>query len=219
MDLFMRYETDFLEITNSVTDRIERIPSLSGNEKRGEIEEAENEVQDAESTLQSMGMHARSLPTADKDRSLASLRRHQQELQALKKKLQQAEIAFTTSSNRDSLFNNGAVELQVTSMDHRERLIKVVQKNEENKDRLIASRQTLEHTIDIADDVLEELADQRTRIEMMREKLRGLNAKLDEAGLIIGRMTRRIIANKFFLLLMIIVLILVAGAIFYIKFF
>ncbi|ELR24061.1 uncharacterized protein ACA1_013650 [Acanthamoeba castellanii str. Neff] len=51
MDLFMRYETDFLEITNSVTDRIERIPSLSGNEKRGEIEEAENEVQDAESTL------------------------------------------------------------------------------------------------------------------------------------------------------------------------
>jgi hypothetical protein len=45
--------------------------------------------------LQSMGMHARSLPTADKDRSLASLRRHQQELQVLKKKLQQAEIAFT----------------------------------------------------------------------------------------------------------------------------
>jgi hypothetical protein len=77
----------------------------------------------------------------------------------------------------------------------------------------------MQQTIDIADDVLEELADQRTRIEMMREKLRGLNAKLDEAGLIIGRMTRRIIANKFFLLLMIIVLILVAGAIFYIKFF
>jgi hypothetical protein len=53
---------------------------------------------------------------------------------------------YQTSSNRDSLFNNGAAtELHVTSMDHRERLIKVVEKNEENKDRLIASRQTLEH--------------------------------------------------------------------------
>jgi len=45
--------------------------------------------------LQSMGMHARSLPTADKERCLAILRQHQQEVQDLKKKLLQAEITFT----------------------------------------------------------------------------------------------------------------------------
>jgi hypothetical protein len=31
MDLFKRYETDFVEITSSVAERIERIPSLSGS--------------------------------------------------------------------------------------------------------------------------------------------------------------------------------------------
>lgn len=51
-----------------------------------------------------MGMHARSLPQADKDKSLAALRSHQQELQSLKKRLQQAEIAFTVRILRVMLF-------------------------------------------------------------------------------------------------------------------
>jgi chromosome segregation ATPase len=220
MDLFSRYQNEFLELTESVTDRIDKITGLLGDNKRKEVEEAESELADAESTLQSMGMHARSLPTADKERCLAILRQHQQEVQDLKKKLLQAEITFTstTRGNRDSLLN-GATELQVTSTDHRERLVQVVDRNEENRNRLIASRQTLEQTIDLADDVLGELSEQRSRIEIMRDKLRDLNGKLDEAGRIITRMSRRLITHKLTLILIVLALLAIAAAILYLKFF
>jgi len=218
MDLFARYESDFLELTNSISERILRIPSLTGDEKREEIEEAESEIADAEATLQSMGLQAKNVALGERANAQATVRRHQEEIRDLKKQMRGAQIAFTNSRNREALFD-GATELQVTSLDQRERYTRATDLSRENKQRLLESRATLEEAIDSAADIMVELDDQRTRMERMLDAVRGINGKIGVAGQIMGRMGRRIMTNKLIILLIIFLLLAVIGVVIYLRFF
>jgi len=129
-----------------------------------------------------------------------------------------AQIAFTHTNNRDTLFE-GATELQVTSLDQRDSYARATDMSRENKQRLLETRTTLEETIDVAADIMVELDDQRTRMEKMLDSLRGINGKIGVAGQIMGRMGRRIFTNKLILLLMIILIVAVIGVVIYLRFF
>jgi len=134
--------------------------------------------------------------------------------------MKKAEVAFTTAQNRASLFESGlATELQVTSLDHRERLLRTTEKSIENKQRLIQTRATLETTIDVAGEIMVELSDQRSRIEKMRDKLRGINDRMNQARDIMTRMARRLITNKLLVVLIILILLAVIFAVVYFRFF
>jgi len=218
MDLFSRYESDFLELTNSISERIQRIPSLTGGEKREEIEETESEIADAEATLQSMGLQAKSVSPSDKSNAQAIVRRHQQEIRDLKKQMKTAQIAFSHSHNRDNLFE-GATELQVTSLDQRESYAHATDLSRENKQRLLETRATLDQTLDVAVDIMVELDDQRTKMERMLDALRGINTKIGVAGEIMGRMGRRMCTNKLILVVIIALIIAVIGIVIYLRFF
>eukprot|EP01087_Luapelamoeba_hula_P014101 TRINITY_DN4081_c0_g1_i1.p1 TRINITY_DN4081_c0_g1~~TRINITY_DN4081_c0_g1_i1.p1 ORF type:complete len:224 (+),score=38.21 TRINITY_DN4081_c0_g1_i1:42-713(+) len=218
MDLFGRYEGDFLELSQAISDRIARVPSLQGDAKRQEIEEAESEIADAEATLQSLNLQAKNVPVSERPTAQATVRKHQQELREQKRLLKNAEIAFTTARTREALFDTGT-ELQLTSMDQRSRMVRATDQSAENKERLLQSRQTLEETLGVAEDIIEELIEQRSRMERMRDTLRGINDKVTVAGAIVGRMTKRIFTNKLIVLLIIFVLLAVIGVVIYLRFF
>ncbi|KAL6071685.1 hypothetical protein QOT17_006117 [Balamuthia mandrillaris] len=165
-----------------------------------------------------MGLQARSVNAGEREEAQRLTRKYQQELRDLKKDFKKAQLAFTSSRNRDVLMA-GATELHVTSLDQRERLVRATDKYADNKQRIRDMRSTVESTIEVGGNILEELDDQRSRMERMIDKLRGINSKVDQARGIMGRMGRRLIANKLVVIGIILVLVLLILAIIYLRFF
>eukprot|EP01089_Gocevia_fonbrunei_P019043 TRINITY_DN659_c0_g1_i7.p1 TRINITY_DN659_c0_g1~~TRINITY_DN659_c0_g1_i7.p1 ORF type:complete len:229 (+),score=42.16 TRINITY_DN659_c0_g1_i7:281-967(+) len=183
--------------------------------------EAEEDLSNAESALNSMGLQVRSLPSHLKDVPQTSVKRYSQLLKDLKADLKRAQLAAMHSRNRETLFDTGGpvTELHVTSLENRDRLVQTTYKMEENSERIRQMRETIAATEDVAEDIMGELAEQRNLMERMLESLRDINGTLDTAKRTMGRIGSRIIMHKFLLLVIILILIAIIIVVVWIKFF
>jgi len=221
MELFEHYENNYVELTNSINERINRIPTKSGDDKRKDLEEAEDEIASAEATLASMGLQARSLSPPHREGKTAIVRRFENQLTDLKSSLKQVKQAAINAKNRETLFDGSGVvtEMHVSSLENRDRLVQTTYRMEENTERIRQMNETLAATGEVAEDILQELSDQRTTMQRMLDSLRDINGTLDSARSVMRSMSYRFVCNKMVLIGIALVIILIILGVIFVRFF
>eukprot|EP01090_Pellita_catalonica_P001725 TRINITY_DN11475_c0_g1_i1.p1 TRINITY_DN11475_c0_g1~~TRINITY_DN11475_c0_g1_i1.p1 ORF type:complete len:262 (-),score=36.88 TRINITY_DN11475_c0_g1_i1:158-847(-) len=193
---------------------------MATSDKRAEVEDVEDEISSAEALLHSMGLQARSLPATERSSKQATVKRHRQELQDLQTALRRAHVAFTNKKNRADLFDSANdTELQVASMESRERLVSTTYQMEKNNHKMQEIHETIGEIEVTATEIMENLDEQRNMMQRMLDSLRGVNDLLSNARGIMNRMTRRALCNRMVMVVIILVLVLTIGLVVYFRFF
>jgi len=216
MGQFENYEEDFKETRASIDKRISSIPILQGGEKVIEVQKAQQEIQEAETLIKQMSLAVRNIP--NNSSFLQKLKSYETDLQNLKISLKKSEISMKALQNTQDLLGvTVSEEGMSSSMDQRERLLGVTQKMQKNSDDLDHAISLTVETIQVGADVMVNLDEQKTVMQNIIEKTRGINEQLGKAGRIMKVMGRRAYQNKFIMFIIILVLIGSISLVIYFK--
>eukprot|EP01104_Vermistella_antarctica_P013568 TRINITY_DN4127_c0_g1_i1.p1 TRINITY_DN4127_c0_g1~~TRINITY_DN4127_c0_g1_i1.p1 ORF type:complete len:221 (+),score=42.69 TRINITY_DN4127_c0_g1_i1:226-888(+) len=218
MAVFNTYEEYFLEARDEISRRVASLRDFTGAEKRNEVREIEKTIEDADETLQDMGLAVRNLSGAAKSEGQTKVQRYTNELTNLRKSLRQSEVAFTELAERDELFNTASSDIAVTSLDSRTRLLTQTNNLSDASDTLRESRIQTSEMIDLGAETMTELYTQRERMERGRDRLRGINDNLTRAKNIMHTMWKRAMTNKLITVLIVLFLIGAMIMVAYIRF-
>jgi len=213
--LFETYEGDYNTISNSLSRKINsQIPSLSGEAKKEAIRAAQREIEEADELIDQMDVELRSLPQATRARLQPRFRNYKSDLAKLKKDFNRVSVSAT--ADRDELFS-GAGDLETTSADQRQRLLKANQRLTDSTSRLQDSHRLAAESEEIGTGILKDLHGQREQIIRTRDNLDKADENIDTSSRILRGMSRRIQTNKFITALIIIVLLAIIGVIIYLA--
>lgn len=142
-----------------------------------------------------MNLQARIVPPAHVNEAQAKVRQFDQDLRDLRDQLRRAEASFTNARNREMLFSGGT-ELQVTSLDQREEMMRTTDQFSKNNARLQDSERILNDTIDTGIGILDELEQQGTQIRGMRERMKDIGLDVEQANRVLRKMVWVMYQNK-----------------------
>jgi len=216
--LFDAYEEDFIDQRNSVETKIKIIATLDGPRRQQEIQAVESDIQDMEQSLKSMTLSARNI--SSNQSLLAKIKEYESDLSKQKTALRKTTMQISALNDRDNLFK-GAIkdEHLATSMEQRERLLAATEKLDKTNVMLKDTNRLAQDTVFIGIQTLEHLEEQRSTMENIKEKLRGVNENLGKATKVMRTMARRVVTNKLIMALIILVLLGAVILIVYLKWF
>jgi len=216
--LFDAYEEDFIDQRNSVEAKIKNIATLDGPRRQQEIQAVESDIQDMEQSLKSMTLSARNI--SSNQSLLAKIKEYESDLSKQKTALRKTTMQISALNDRDNLFK-GALkdEHLATSMEQRERLLAATEKLDKSNVMLKDTNRLAQDTVFIGIQTLEHLEEQKSTMENIREKLRGVNENLGKATKLMRTMARRVVTNKLIMALIILVLLGAVVLIVYLKWF
>mmetsp|Transcript_1902 Transcript_1902/g.2455 ORF Transcript_1902/g.2455 Transcript_1902/m.2455 type:complete len:222 (-) Transcript_1902:92-757(-) len=219
VDLFERYEEDFLESKASVEQKIRNIPTLAGASRMREIEAAKQDIDDAEQSLRSMNLSARNIP--NNVQLLKKCREYENEIQNMKSNLRKSEAKVNVETDRDDLFSGYTYSDNVinSSSDQRERLISGTDRLNKTSTVLKDAMRTAEETVQVGQDTMTRLDEQTSIMYRMKERLGSINDNILQAKGLLRTMQRRVATNKLILAVIILVLLGAIGLIVWYKWF
>jgi len=211
MGLFADYEQEFVDTLSSLQNRLGSFPSISTDQKFNEIKKADNEIRDAEQTLQSMNLEARTVPGPQGAKLQAKIKEYEAEIAKIKKDLRRSEVAANESAARESLLGGAIIKDDIAiSLDQRERLLNNNERLNRSTVHLKNARRQAEETIEVGAGILDNLSTQRETMERGLGRLSGINDKLSQSSKLLSAMARRVATNK---LIMGVIVLVLLGAI------
>ncbi|XP_022079594.1 vesicle transport through interaction with t-SNAREs homolog 1A-like isoform X4 [Acanthaster planci] len=137
------FEHQFASISAEITTKINKIPQLTGNEKKQLSSSAERQIDEARELLEQMDLEVRTIPSSDRQKYSTRLRSYEAELTRLEKDLRKAKIAFRDGdASREELLG---IDDPRNSEDQRARLLDNTERLERSGKKLEAGyRMTIE---------------------------------------------------------------------------
>jgi vesicle transport through interaction with t-SNAREs protein 1 len=175
-ELFDSYASDFTQLTESITAKLEQdASSQTGEVRKATLRRVEMEVEEAEEIISQMEIEIASFPNSIKSTYSVKLRGYKAELDRLGSSLRKA-MQQTSSSNRlattESTGFNEDLESGRSSYDaqaQRQRLLQGTNTLEDGSRRLQDSHRIALETEDLGADILRDLRGQREQIENSRD--------------------------------------------------
>ncbi|XP_058477449.1 vesicle transport through interaction with t-SNAREs homolog 1A isoform X1 [Solea solea] len=204
---FETYEQDFATLTAEVTNKIGRIPKLSGEEKTQLVLNVDKQLEEVRELLEQMDLEVREIPIQSRAMYNSRLKSYKQEMEKLEKDFKRSRIAYSDEVRNELLGEDaGSSENQLIKLrEERAHLLDNTEKLERSSRRLEAGYQIAVETEQVGQEVLANLHSDREKIQRARERLRETDANLGKSSRILTGMLRRIIQNR--------VLVFVLGAI------
>ncbi|XP_070545249.1 vesicle transport through interaction with t-SNAREs homolog 1A-like isoform X2 [Ptychodera flava] len=188
------YEHQFAGLTAEITTKIGKIPNLSGGEKRSMISSVEKSLDEAHELLEQMDLEIREIPSKDRQRFSNRLKSYQSELTKLEKDFKRSRIAYSDLQHtREELLGGDDV---TTSEDQRARLLDNTEKLDRTNRRLEHGYRIAVETEQVGADILENLQDDRRKIERARERLRETDTDLGKSSRVLSGMMRRFLPSS-----------------------
>ncbi|XP_028586111.2 vesicle transport through interaction with t-SNAREs homolog 1A isoform X2 [Podarcis muralis] len=199
---FEGYEQDFSVLTAEITNRIGKVPKLLGDEKKQMVSNVEKQLEEARELLEQMELEVREIPPQSRGMYSSRMRSYKQEMEKLEADFKRSRIAYSDEVRNELLGDDGnSSEIQRAHLlDNTERL-------ERSSRRLEAGYQIAVETEQIGQDILENLSNDREKIQRARERLRETDANLGKSSRILTGMLRRIIQNRILLVILGIIVI------------
>jgi vesicle transport through interaction with t-SNAREs protein 1 len=174
-ELFDSYASDFTQLTESITQKLEQdAASQTGEVRKATLRRVEMEVEEAEEIVSQMEIEIASFPNSIKSTYSVKLRGYKAELDRLSSSLRKS--MQQTSSNRlatnESTGFNEDLESGRSSFDaqaQRQRLLQGTNTLEDGSRRLQDSHRIALETEDLGADILRDLRGQREQIENSRD--------------------------------------------------
>ncbi|XP_074476466.1 vesicle transport through interaction with t-SNAREs homolog 1A isoform X1 [Sebastes fasciatus] len=204
---FEAYEQDFGTITAEVTNKIGRIPKLSGEEKTQLVLNVDKQLEEVRELLEQMDLEVREIPIQSRAMYNGRLKSYKQEIEKLEKDFKRSRIAYSDEVRNELLGDEASSsENQLIKLrEERAHLLDNTEKLERSSRRLEAGYQIAVETEQVGQEILSNLHGDREKIQRARERLRETDANLGKSSRILTGMLRRIIQNR--------VLVFVLGAI------
>ncbi|KAM3835349.1 vesicle transport through interaction with t-SNAREs homolog 1A isoform 1-T1 [Vipera latastei] len=199
---FEGYEQDFSVLTAEITNRIGKVPKLVGDEKRQLVSNVEKQLEEARELLEQMELEVREIPPQSRAMYSSRMKSYKQEMEKLDTDFKRSRIAYSDEVRNELLGDDGnSSEMQRAHLlDNTERL-------ERSSRRLEAGYQIAVETEQIGQDILENLSQDREKIQRARDRLRETDANLGKSSRILTGMLRRIIQNRILLVILAVIII------------
>ncbi|XP_015238619.1 PREDICTED: vesicle transport through interaction with t-SNAREs homolog 1A isoform X1 [Cyprinodon variegatus] len=203
---FETYEQDFGTITAEVTNKIGKIPKLSGEEKTQLVLNVDKQLEEVRELLEQMDLEVREIPIQSRAMYNSRLKSYKQEMEKLEKDFKRSRIAYSDEV-RNELLGDDAISSEgqlIKLREERAHLLDNTERLERSSRRLEAGYQIAVETEQVGQEILSNLHTDREKIQRARERLRETDANLGKSSRILTGMLRRIIQNR--------VLVFVLGA-------
>ncbi|KAM9336868.1 vesicle transport through interaction with t-SNAREs homolog 1A isoform 2-T2 [Symphorus nematophorus] len=204
---FEAYEQDFGTVTAEITNKIGRIPKLSGEEKTQLVLNVDKQLEEVRELLEQMDLEVREIPIQSRAMYNSRLKSYKQEMEKLEKDFKRSRIAYSDEVRNELLGDDASSsENQLIKLrEERAHLLDNTEKLERSSRRLEAGYQIAVETEQVGQEILSNLHSDREKIQRARERLRETDANLGKSSRILTGMLRRIIQNR--------ILVFILGAI------
>ncbi|XP_037611322.1 vesicle transport through interaction with t-SNAREs homolog 1A isoform X3 [Sebastes umbrosus] len=190
---FEAYEQDFGTITAEVTNKIGRIPKLSGEEKTQLVLNVDKQLEEVRELLEQMDLEVREIPIQSRAMYNSRLKSYKQEIEKLEKDFKRSRIAYSDEVRNELLGDEASSsENQLIKLrEERAHLLDNTEKLERSSRRLEAGYQIAVETEQVGQEILSNLHGDREKIQRARERLRETDANLGKSSRILTGMLRR----------------------------
>ncbi|XP_035669867.1 vesicle transport through interaction with t-SNAREs homolog 1A-like isoform X1 [Branchiostoma floridae] len=199
------YEQQYSNVTAEITNKIAKIVKLSGGEKRHMVTNVEKQMEEAKELLEQMDLEVRDIPSKERQKYATRLKSYKTELGKLEKDFKKAKLHGGAGSREELLGPDDPSH----SEDQRTRLLDNTERLERSGRKLEAGYRMAVETEQVGADILENLHQDREKIQRSRDRLRETDSDLGKSSRILSAMMRRIIQNRIVLFVVIAVIILV----------
>ncbi|XP_031438803.1 vesicle transport through interaction with t-SNAREs homolog 1A isoform X3 [Clupea harengus] len=190
---FETYEQDFGTLTAEITNKVGRIPKLSGEEKTQLVVNVDKQLEEVRELLEQMDLEVREIPAQSRAMYSTRLRSYKQEMDKLEKDFKRSRIAYSDEVRTDLLGEDGASsESQLIKLrEERAHLLDNTEMLERSSRRLAAGYQIAVETEQVGQEILSNLNSDREKIQRSRDRLRETDANLGKSSRILTAMLRR----------------------------
>ncbi|KAM5131752.1 vesicle transport through interaction with t-SNAREs homolog 1A isoform 1-T2 [Mantella aurantiaca] len=188
---FQGYEQDYGVLTADITNRIGKIPKLSGEEKLQMVMNVEKQLEEAKELLEQMDLEVREIPAQSRAMYSNRMRSYKQEMSKLDTDFKRSRIAYSDEVRNELLGDDGN-----SSESQRAHLLDNTERLDRSSRRLEAGYQIAVETEQVGQNILENLSQDREKIQRARERLRETDTNLGKSSRILTGMLRRIIQNR-----------------------
>ncbi|XP_056386354.1 vesicle transport through interaction with t-SNAREs homolog 1A isoform X2 [Hyla sarda] len=199
---FQGYEQDYGVLTADITNRIGKIPKLSGEEKKQMVMNVEKQLEEAKELLEQMDLEVREIPVQSRAMYSNRMRSYKQEMSKLEADFKRSRIAYSDEVRNELLGDDGN-----SSESQRAHLLDNTERLERSSRRLEAGYQIAVETEQVGQNILENLSQDREKIQRARDRLRETDTNLGKSSRILTGMLRRIIQNRVLLVVLGIIIV------------
>ncbi|XP_069835880.1 vesicle transport through interaction with t-SNAREs homolog 1A isoform X1 [Dendropsophus ebraccatus] len=199
---FQGYEQDYGVLTAEITNRIGKIPKLSAEEKKQMVVNVEKQLEEAKELLEQMDLEVREIPVQSRAMYSTRMRSYKQEMGKLEADFKRSRIAYSDEVRNELLGDDGN-----SSESQRAHLLDNTERLERSSRRLEAGYQIAVETEQIGQNILENLSQDREKIQRARDRLRETDTNLGKSSRILTGMLRRIIQNRVLLVVLGIIIV------------
>ncbi|KAM4526784.1 vesicle transport through interaction with t-SNAREs homolog 1A isoform 4-T4 [Fundulus diaphanus] len=190
---FETYEQDFGTITAEVTNKIGKIPKLSGEEKTQLVLNVDKQLEEVRELLEQMDLEVREIPIQSRAMYTSRLKSYKQEMEKLEKDFKRSRIAYSDEV-RNELLGDDAISSEgqlIKLREERAHLLDNTERLERSSRRLEAGYQIAVETEQVGQEILSNLHTDREKIQRARERLRETDSNLGKSSRILTGMLRR----------------------------
>ncbi|KAM8924468.1 vesicle transport through interaction with t-SNAREs homolog 1A isoform 1-T1 [Pelodytes ibericus] len=195
---FQGYEQDYGVLTADITGKIGKIPRLVGDEKKQMVFNVEKQLEEAKELLEQMDLEIREIPAQSRGMYSNRMKSYKQEMGKLETDFKRSRIAYSDEVRHELLGDDGnSSESQLVKLrEERAHLLDNTERLERSSRRLEAGYQVAIETEQVGQNILENLSQDREKIQRARERLRETDTNLGKSSRILTGMLRRIIQNR-----------------------
>ncbi|GAB7366879.1 hypothetical protein MBLNU230_g1241t1 [Neophaeotheca triangularis] len=189
-DLFINYEAELRLLQADLTQKLETLPTLSGEPRKAALAAASRSLEEAHELLDSLRLEKQNIPQPAKPKINARFRNHESDVDGLERKLkslQDDRAALFGGRYRDEESASGGDE----QLAQRQQLLSGTDRLDRSTGRLRESQRVALETEDIGRNTLADLSRQRETIEHTRGTLLESEGYTDRSNKTLRGMARR----------------------------
>ncbi|TKA82708.1 hypothetical protein B0A55_01254 [Friedmanniomyces simplex] len=218
-ELFTNYEAELNLIQADLSQKLDTLPSLTGEPRKAALAAADRALDEAKEVLDSMRLEKPNIPSHAKASVNKRFRNYESDIDAAKRKLaglkDDRSALFGSRRYRDEPGAGGPGDEQ---LEQRQQLLSGTDRLERSSGRLRESQRIALETEDIGRNTLADLGRQRETIEHTRGTLLESEGYTDRSNKTLRGMARRMATNKIVTIAIITVLVLLIVAVIVSKF-
>ncbi|KAK0271956.1 t-SNARE VTI1 [Friedmanniomyces endolithicus] len=217
-ELFTNYEAELNLIQADLTQKLDTIPSLTGEPRKAALTSADRALDEAKEVLDSMRLEKANIPSNAKASVNKRFRNYETDIDAAKRKL------AGLKDDRSALFGSRRYRDEPGAapgdeqLEQRQQLLSGTDRLERSSGRLRESQRVALETEDIGRNTLADLGRQRETIEHTRGTLLESEGYTDRSNKTLRGMARRMATNKIVTIAIITVLVILIVAVIVSKF-
>ncbi|GMN42192.1 hypothetical protein TIFTF001_011398 [Ficus carica] len=216
-EVFEGYERQYCELSANLSKKCTAAGALGGEQKKQNVSEIKNGIDEAESLIRKMDLEARSLQPNVKVVLLAKLREYKSDLNNLKSEVKRLVTGNLNAAARDELLESGMADTLTASADQKARLMVSTERLDKTSGRIKEGRRTMLETEELGVSILHDLHSQRQSLLHTQNTLHGVDDNIGKSKRILTSISRRISKNKWMIGSIIAVLVIIILVILYFK--